>query len=389
MTNTVKAHGPKKNVKYIDMDVYAEAKSRVQHVLDTFDSVAVCFSGGKDSLVVLHLLEEVLRDRGWEGPADGKINVIFRDEELIPDNVINFVQEYAKNPKYNFYYYAVQLKSEKFILGKKYEYVQWDKNREWIRPKPEIAIVKPEDVVFDQYRMDAYCAQNFKGKIAFINGIRCDESLIRYRSVVNKRNECYIAGTDAPNVKFVKPIYDWSEKDVFKYLHDKNIKYCPIYDAQMWNGQALRVATPLHAESAKRFNKLRTLYPIFYEQLIAIFPEMLEQDRYWNEYDPYAVIAKYRPGFEGVIEYIKAEIKDPVNRKMAIKRVLEAWKIRKNNIAKGRGDHNFGGYPALHVFKSILGGNYKRVIQPIKKPSKADKEYEELIYGNSKINKSG
>ena len=46
-------------------------------------------------------------------------SVIFRDEELIPDDVIEFVQSYYHSGEYNFYYYAVPLKSTKFILENK------------------------------------------------------------------------------------------------------------------------------------------------------------------------------------------------------------------------------------------------------------------------------
>lgn len=368
------ADGAKKGVRYIDTDVYTEAKSRINHVIDTFDSIAVCFSGGKDSLVTLHLVEEVYRDRGISEP----VNVIFRDEELISDDVINFVQWHAAQPQYRMLYYAVQLMSQKFILGRTCTYIQWDENRTWIRPKPDFAITAPGKV-FDQYTMDAFAAENFKGKIGFVTGIRADESLIRFRACINKKNENYITGTEAKNVHLVKPIYDWSQNDVFRYFYDKGIKYCPIYDAQMWNGQALRVATPLHAESAKRFDKIRTLYPVFYQQLVDMFPEMLVQEKYWNEYDRDGVIYQYPRGWSGIIQYIREQIKDPKERKLAYQRVVTAKTIRENNLAKGLYTVNFGGYPILYVFRAILAGQFKRVIQPTNNPSKEDIAYEQPL----------
>lgn len=77
--------------KYLNIDVLTAAKDRLRHVYDIFDSVAVCFSGGKDSLAALHLTREIAEERG-KLPVD----VIFRDEELIPDQVIEFVDEYRK-----------------------------------------------------------------------------------------------------------------------------------------------------------------------------------------------------------------------------------------------------------------------------------------------------
>jgi len=62
---------PEKKVlkRYIDTDVYTESKKRLRHILDIFDSIAVCFSGGKDSLVTLQLFKEVLQEEGIPGPS--------------------------------------------------------------------------------------------------------------------------------------------------------------------------------------------------------------------------------------------------------------------------------------------------------------------------------
>src|SRR4051794_40656547 len=105
---------------YIDLDVYTAAKQRVNYIIDTFDRVFVSFSGGKDSLVVLKLVEEVYQERGIMRPID----VIFRDEEVIQDDVIDFVNTFQSNPRYNLRYYAVQQASTKYILGKIHSYVQ-------------------------------------------------------------------------------------------------------------------------------------------------------------------------------------------------------------------------------------------------------------------------
>jgi len=360
-------------VEYINSSVLDEAKRRIRHIIETFDKVLVCFSGGKDSLVVLHLVEEVRHSMGIYDPLD----VIFRDEELIPDDVIDFVQSYYHmKDRFRMHYYAVPLLSEKFILGKTYEYIQWDPKRKWIREKPDFAIKDAGGQVFSQHTMDEFIASNHAGKLAFVNGIRADESLVRLRSVVNKKNECFVAASSHPRVKLCKPIYDWSEKDIFKYFYDNDIKYCPIYNKQVWNNQGLRVSTPLHAESAKRFYQIRTLYPTFYQQLVDVFPEMIVQERYWDEYDRYAVIYKYEKSWDGLAQYIKENITNPSMFKLAMKRVADARLYRENNMARGQYLDNFGGYPILYVFKAIINGQFERTIQPHKTPSKTEIEYE-------------
>ena len=337
-------------VEYTDQDVYTAAKDRIKHIIDIFDSVVVCFSGGKDSLATLHLVKEVYDELGIKTP----VNVVFRDEEVIPEEVINFVQEYRKLPWIKMLYFACQLQSNKYILGKTYDYIQWDKRRKWMRPKPDFAITLNEDRIYDQYTMDNEIANHFQGKVALVNGIRSQESIVRFRSCVNKKNENYINASSTTKAMMCKPIYDWKEDDIFKYFFDKKIKYCSIYGVQMLNDEALRVATPLHAESAKKFHKIKTRYPIFYQQLIDLFPEMLVQEKYYGDLDQYAMMRKYPETIEGIEAYIMNEITDSSQKSLALKRLNEVrgW------IGKT------AGYTVKGVFKQIITGAYKRVLLP-------------------------
>lgn len=343
---------------YLEKNVLTAAKERIKHIIFSFDTLYVCFSGGKDSWVLLNLVDEVYKELGIKE----KVKVIFRDEELIQGTVIDFVNSVRLSGRFDFRYYCIPLVSEKYILGNKETYIQWDPNRKHIRPIPEYAITSTE--VMSQYTSDLFITQGGKGRIGLLIGIRASESIIRLSSLLRKKNECYISDSDYPNIKKCKPLYDWEEADIFRYFYDREIPYCKSYDYQMFAGASLRVSTPLHAESAKHIAKVRESEPLFYEQVCDIFPEVRLQERYFHQLDRYAIIYSYPRSFQGIYQYISDNITDEKQRAQARKVVHKAEEGRRRALEEGKHDNPYGGYPVLYVFKSIVNGSYKRPLMP-------------------------
>lgn len=342
---------------YIETDVLTEAKKRIHHIFDIFDTVVVMFSGGKDSLACLHLVHEVMQERGITKPLD----VVFRDEELIPDEVIDFVDEYRRKDWIRMVWFTVPLASTKYVLGVVRSYVQWDPARAWVREKPAWGESLPpgDDRVFDQYSMDGFTAQRYRGKVAFLTGIRAAESLIRYRACVNKLNENYINAVVDPaakNVKLCKPLFDWEEDDIFRYFFERGIRYCKLYDLQMWAGNSLRVSTPLHAESAKRFDLIKQTVPDFYRRVTAVFPEMLAHERYYRDMDTAAIKARYGQTYDGVRLWIDENITEEGQHAAAVKK-FDAAMIRAIKAPAS--------YPPQYLLTTFMSGAFKREILPL------------------------
>lgn len=355
----------------LSQDVLQASKDRIRLLIERFDNIFVSFSGGKDSLVALCLVQEVYLD---DGRTD-KVNVFFYDEEIIPKPVVDFVQGIYRSGAFNMRYFCLQLESEKCVLGAKERYVQWGGGRDHMRDMPDFAITDPTHV-YSQYNADARAILEFgelQGSKCVITGIRADESITRRRTLYSSRKNPtpWITRSAHAGIAKAKPLYDWRESDIWKYLHDNRIPYCPWYDRQVHNNDPRRVATPLLSESSKRIGKLKSLDPEYYQKIIELYPEMESQARYYDDFKGLSIIDKYPRCPEGIRQYIRDRIIDPEMREIAMMRLDEALVQRRNRSLHGR-----GGFPALYLFRCIVTGNYKRRIQPRLRTTKTEQAYE-------------
>ena len=298
---------------FLDISCVEAARQRIRHVYDTFDTVCVQFSGGKDSTAVLLLAKEVHEERGL-----GPVKVIFRDEEMVSPETIAYVEKIKDLDWVEMEWYCLPFLAEVWVLGKRETILLWgalrEKESRWVRDMPEWAI----DATFFGLdhttslpeQVDYYTMQGKKGNTAFITGVRASESMVRYRSIVQKLHENYIVTPYRLKrgipLKFAKVIYDWNTDDVFKFIAEEhNFDYCGYYDLAAMTGSNTRVGIPLHSVAIRRIGDVVATEPEFYDRLSDCFPHIDAQRRWWPDFDVEKLIASYAAdGFDGASDFI-------------------------------------------------------------------------------------
>lgn len=316
---------------FLDIDCVQAARERMRHVYDTFDEVWVQFSGGKDSTTVLYLAKEIHEERGL-----GKVNVIFRDEEMVSPTTIAFVEKVRQYPWVNMEWYCLPSGTEVSVLGRREYVLLWSPRRaelgRLVRPMPEWAInathfgLDPNKPVPET--IDFYTMQGKKGRVAFLTGVRANESMIRYRSCVQKLHENYIVVPfrmkKSVPLRFVKPIYDWITDDVLKYLFEQNAETCEYYDLAALTGSNSRIGIPLHSVASRRIMDVVKTEPEFYDELYRCFPQIDAQRRWWGDFDYELLISLYAErGWDGVRDCIEDNFMTPGKKSSALKYAAE------------------------------------------------------------------
>ena len=87
-------------------------------------------------------------------------------------------------------------------------------------------------------------------------------------------SNCWLSRTEHPATVACHSIDDWTQNDIFKYLGENGMRYCPLYDAQLYSRTPFRVSTPIHTGSAKRLDAWRSMDPDFHQRVTAVFPDM-------------------------------------------------------------------------------------------------------------------
>ena len=200
----------------------------------------LAFSGGKDSITIYKLAEM----------SGVKFDAHFNSTSIDPPEIIEYIR-------------------------KNYPNVSIDKPQKTMWKLIEEKMIPPTRVM-------RYCCEYLKeyggsGRLV-VTGIRRAESYKR-----TKRQMVHICIKDKTK-KFLHPIIDWKENDVWKFIKKYNLKYCCLYDAGYKRIGC--ILCPMQTIRGKLRDKER--YPKFYKAYLLAFKKMIinraknNKDKSWK-----------------------------------------------------------------------------------------------------------
>lgn len=282
----------KKGIKDSVIDL---ARARVRAAYQLFDTVAVSFSGGKDSTAVLNLTLEAAEELGRL-----PVPVFHYDEEAIPYETEDYVRRVAADPRIDFKWLCLPIKHRNACTRKTPYWYPWapEDESKWVRPMPAEGITwdkvpgfpsKPEHrpdlpdsvgLLFDPAK---------HGRVGMMLGIRTDESLSRLRSLLIKGQDSrpYIRGWEGGYVKGnlskVYPIYDWRTADVWTAPDLFGWDYNRAYDLMDKAGippNLQRCAPPFGEEPLAALWMFAACFPGIWERMHCRVPGAATAARY-------------------------------------------------------------------------------------------------------------
>jgi predicted phosphoadenosine phosphosulfate sulfurtransferase len=219
-------------------DVLIAAMDRIKLAFDDFPRIYVSFSGGKDSSVMLHLVmaEAIRRGR--------KVGVLFVDLEAQYQLTIKHVElmfkQYAEH--IDPYWVALPIALRNAVSNYEPKWLCWDpeKHAGWVRQPSSLSITSESTfpffcsgMEFEEFIDDfSHWYSNGEATCCFV-GIRADESLNRYRTLIlRKRRYKNLAWTTwkGGSVFNAYPIYDWRTEDLWTFAAKFGAEYNKLYD---------------------------------------------------------------------------------------------------------------------------------------------------------------
>jgi predicted phosphoadenosine phosphosulfate sulfurtransferase len=274
---------------YLNENVYDAAQDRLKIIFEQFERVYVSFSGGKDSGVMLNMCIDYIR----KNKIEKKLGILVMDNECNFEVSLKFMHSIIQNNLdiLEVYWCCLPITLPCTVSSYQMDWQCWNtqESHKWVRPMPkESYIVNMKNKPFDFFRENMLDKEFYdlfgnwfsQGKTcACLIGIRCDESLNRFRAIMNDKKEM-LNGLHWTKNKYVEnancyncyPIYDWKTQDIWVANQKFGWEYNTLYDIFYMAGLTIaqmRVASPFMSESKSSLNLYRVIDPGVWATLCA------------------------------------------------------------------------------------------------------------------------
>lgn len=272
--------------KGLGINVYDATNDRLKFIFDNFERIYLSFSGGKDSGVMLNMTLDYMR----RNKIDKKIGLMILDNEANYTYSLEFMHRMVRNnlDLLDVYWCCLPITLPCTVSSYMTEWQCWGVKDEWkwVGEMPnDDYVVNINNHKFPFFRenmgyqefWDDFGEWYSQGKpTACMIGIRTDESLNRWRAIMNSdkqtmKNEMWTK----KNGKYTYncyPIYDWRTDDIWvangKYEWDYNKLYDVFWKAGLSIYQ-MRVASPFMSESKSSLNLYRVIDPHVWTRLVS------------------------------------------------------------------------------------------------------------------------
>jgi predicted phosphoadenosine phosphosulfate sulfurtransferase len=219
-------------------DVWDLACERAAKCFKRFDTVAVWFSGGKDSTATLHVMLEAARALNRL-----PLQVAFWDEEAIPPDTVEYCERVRATLPVEFKWLCLEIQHRNACSTTSPWWYPWDHTlagtgRLTRDVMPDGAIVGVPG--FDRIGTNEaggyiYPPQEY-GQVCSVMGIRTQESLNRYQAIAGKvGHDAFFSSDHWRHITRAYPVYDWTYLDVWfaanKFGWDHNTAYDKMHAA--------------------------------------------------------------------------------------------------------------------------------------------------------------
>lgn len=267
-------------------NVYEASIDRIEFIFKNFKKIYISFSGGKDSGVMLNLVLKYMRDNNIEQ----KVGLMIMDNEANYTHSLDFMHRIVSSnlDLLDVYWCCLPITLPCTVSAYSTEWQCWgeEDKKNWVREMSKSSYITninnhkfdffKENMNYDEF-WDKFGDWYADGETcACLIGIRTDESLNRFRAIMNEKKGMLKGEIwTKKNTKYVYncyPIYDWKTDDVWiangKFDWDYNKLYDIFWKAGLTVGQ-MRVASPFMSESKSSLNLYRVIDPEIWNRLCA------------------------------------------------------------------------------------------------------------------------